>query len=61
MLYVLTEIGIILNMYSGHWQSENIKKTTQFAVTLPFSVVSKPNSLLDVLPIALVIVNGAWY
>ena len=65
VLYVLTEVGIILNRYFGHLYLKILKKQHSFLYHLLFSRVSKPSSSysfsLDVPLIAPVIANGALY
>ena len=65
VLYVLTEVGIILNRYFGHLYLKILKKQHSFLYHLLFSRVSKPSSSysfsLDVPLIAPVIANAALY
>ena len=64
-LYVLTEVGIILNRYFGHLYLKIFKKQHSFLSHLLFSRVSKPNSLYsfssDIPLIVPVIANAAFY
>ena len=65
VLYVLTEVGIILNRYFGHLYLKILKKQHSFLYHLLFSRVSKPGSSysfsLDVPLIVPVIANAALY
>ena len=65
MLYVLTEVVIILNRYFGHLYLKILKKQHSFLYHLLFSRVSKPSSSysfsLDVSLIEPVITSTALY
>ena len=65
VLYVLTEVGIILNRYFGHLYLKILKKQHIFLYHLLSSRVSKPSLsysfFLDVPLIASVIANAALY
>ena len=65
VLYVLTEVGIILNRYSGYLYLKILKKQHSFLHHLLFSRVSKCSSSysfsIDVPLIASVIANAALY
>ena len=65
MLYVLTEVVIILNRYFGHLYLKILEKQYNILYHLLFLRVSKPSSSysfsLDVPLIASVIVNAAFY
>ena len=65
VLYVLTEVGIILNRYFGHLYQQILKKQHSFLYHLLFSRVSKLTSLysfsLDVPLRVPVIANAALH
>ena len=65
VLYVLTDVGIILNRYFGHLYVKILKKQHRFLYHLLFSRVSKPrlsySSSLDVPLVAPVIPNAVLY
>ena len=60
VLHVLTEVGMILNRYLGHWYLKTWKKQHSFLYHILFSRVSKPGSLYSFV-IAPVVVNAALY
>ena len=65
VLYVLTEVGIILNRYFGHLYLKILKKQHSFLYHFLFSRVSKPSSLysfsLDFFLAAPIIANAALF
>ena len=65
VLYVLTEVGIILNRYFGHLYLKILKKQHSFLYHLLFLRVSKPSSLysfsVDLPLIAPVIADATLY
>ena len=60
VLHILTEVGMILNRYFGHWYLKIWKKQHSFLYHILFSRVSKPGSLYSFV-IAPVAANTALY